>query len=282
MDLLVHDPTSIQCLRRTSRIFLRLFSSRTHALSLGPPRSRIETPRDRIVAIRTHRVPPEASRHAKERAISLTPNLRQPLRALLEQDASQRLCFDCCDQATRWLWHDDKRERHKKLTTTFKFCSRCGVRYRLAYFPRAQRSLGVDTIVCIGHEGAVRLCEHKAVRWETVVNAAFRLRSSHGDDDSQQQRRRTMLLLDRCNHPSHFPTHHHHSNSSPGGKKMKAKKNLERVRPSAYMVAQRGKEAGMYTAVRVVLRWGAHLLVPDDDDDRDKGVTPAEMTSLLK
>ncbi|KAK3935548.1 hypothetical protein QBC46DRAFT_297878 [Diplogelasinospora grovesii] len=230
------DPTDLQCLRRTSRVFLRLFSSRVFRsyhdsspvnLSWQPffpwtiPRQGFEF---------------------------WTPELRR----LLQRDATNKLCADCQDGATRWEWHWNL--SFKKLTTTHKHCSGCGVKHPLAYFSRAQRShVGAR---CIGQRGYVRLCEHRVLRWKTVAGIGKQLAKL-------DTRKPIRIRLLECRDPSHLPAHH---DIVP-----------EMGYPSATI------EGSSTTAIRLVMEWSGHLLIPErSGDSKGRRFTPGEITDLLK
>ncbi|KAK3370901.1 hypothetical protein B0T24DRAFT_667687 [Lasiosphaeria ovina] len=171
------DPTSLQCLRRTSRVFLRLSSS--------PQFRRYQT-----VNCSEYNLPWKSFTFRRKDS---------ELLRLLHEDSANSRCVECRKRVEQWSWH-----AYQSVQSLMKekHCLACKTTHPLAYFSRAQRRHSAHSRPqqCIGHEGFVRLCQHEVVRWDSVVKAARELEKA----DSEQVAR---ILLVECQHPSHLPSH---------------------------------------------------------------------------
>ncbi|KAK3346963.1 hypothetical protein B0T25DRAFT_553284 [Lasiosphaeria hispida] len=184
--MMLLDPTSLQCLRRVSRIFLRLFSD------------------------------PYLFRHWHYDLSALKPNYPQfPwLRAspafeslayddksfsyLIQLDEKQKQCLSCrISQAEnpKMTWD---------LMNEYLFCTACLVDHPTALFSAPERTKKGpnERRTCIGHQGYIRLCQHEVITWEAVLLAKSQLTAEDTPDSSSS------LLLRECRHPSHQPAHH--------------------------------------------------------------------------
>ncbi|KAK0639770.1 hypothetical protein B0T16DRAFT_463410 [Cercophora newfieldiana] len=170
------DLTSLQCLRRTCRTFLRLSSSSQR--------------------FRSHHTNDGDDFRLPWQSFSFWTKDRELIRRL-ERDSSNRRCLECRDRVTRWSWHT---YQSVQSLMQAKPCGACEAIHPLAYFSRTERR-HMRPRSCIGREGHVRLCEHKVLQWHHVVAAVNRLRET----DSQEP---TSIALVTCRHPSHLPTHH--------------------------------------------------------------------------
>ncbi|KAK3358004.1 hypothetical protein B0T25DRAFT_540740 [Lasiosphaeria hispida] len=225
MELL--DLTSIQCLRRTSRIFLRLFSSpcfshqHNKELSSRPQPSWLPyTPWARPGRIC------EAQAHT------------QRFMEYLERDAKRNLCTECRETGNRLEGTRQARNLVEKST----YCVGCDEKHLLAYFSAAQRQKDETARICIGHEGYVRLCEHKAIDWKTVANAMRQLTSRPMTNEFAS------ILLEECNAAIHMPTNHD----------ITSQRLAEaRVYPRLSLDCRRG--SGFY----LVVVWSGHLPLPE-------------------
>ena len=154
MSFLACDPVTLLCLRRTSRLFLRLFSSP----AFGP----LWTPTATLPGC-----PPFAHIWAVPRAGLLTPAQTITLRALLLRDAAlaPHLCDACRALRRRPGWP----AHWESVTGDRLFCGGCREYHAPACFSAAQRRAAWWVRVCIGLEGHVRLCQHVALSWTTVA-----------------------------------------------------------------------------------------------------------------
>lgn len=131
------DPASMFCLRRVSRIFLRLFSS----AAFSPM-------------------------HDKEGFFERGPWTAQKVpnggdwftaASLINQDMYCGLChLGCLRTAFRHMSH-------------YMHCSGCNRDHPMSLFSAKQRGVDRSARVCIGFEGSVRLCQHRSIRVGDIV-----------------------------------------------------------------------------------------------------------------
>jgi len=157
MELL--DATSIQFLRRTNRIFLRLFSS---------PCFRGQHNLELIGIPQPSKIPyflwARPSRDIE--AAGHTPLFVR----YLEREA-KKLCRDCKVAAGGLTGF--QRMQSKSLVNKSLLRTGCEVYHPMMYFSSAQRQPWMDaTRICIGREDHVRLSEHLVIGWDALVEAA--------------------------------------------------------------------------------------------------------------
>ncbi len=168
------DMPSIQCLRRVSRLFLRLFCSPVFNHNQFRKRE------------------PYTYKHwyeAKQNAGYL-----KTLAGLLDKDVS-----GYCGHCRKMRIEGGK----SKLTTDFLHCSRCRWDHPRCLFSKAQREELAEKRVCIGWEGFIRLCDHQVLTWDTAIQTGLQLATVHTEGDAFAK-----VLLVRCKHESHLPQHH--------------------------------------------------------------------------
>lgn len=150
------DPVSIFCLRRTSRTFLRLFNSQSFK-----------------------------ELHDKEEFFKPGPWAGQKLpRGGNWSEMARLLRKDtyCASCQVGWA-------HSTFLHMQYMHCSACNLDHTATLFSAAQRNESRAKRVCIGHEGHVRICEHKTVQVDEI---------------SRWPRLRRFA----CYHHSHVPDHH--------------------------------------------------------------------------
>ena len=135
------DPVELCCLRRVSRIFLRLFGSwefRSHQLDkLGP--------------------------WVREGALAADQQKR--LRRLLRRDKQGRYCSACL----RRRWFKDKDRTFEYLVGHQLYCSGCKTKHAAGLFSGSQRNRTEDnTRLCIAQQGHLRVCRHRVIRWTDI------------------------------------------------------------------------------------------------------------------
>jgi len=246
------DPIGVQCLRRTSRLFLRLFCDEQfgqyHYHDLTRPNcTNLTGPPVYFPWVRSCRV--------LECMYPRTPGIT-PLHQLLEQDTISSICSTCKEnRAARQAWN--RTLRIKRTTdTAWRYCIPCGLDHPPAYFSRIRR--------CIGRLGHVRLCEHEdcVISWDKVIKYGKQLARIDLPEPA-----RVRLLV--CRDESHLPVHHHSKYGTDSGY------------PSVTITGSRS------TAVRLDIKWTGHMLLPEQPSplhsrDGKKKLTPTEMTRLLK
>lgn len=139
------DGVSVECLRRSSRTFLRVF----------PSACRSAADYD-MTRLRFFPWP-----------ISTVP-LRWPLAEqaaflkLIERDG---LCQACLAAKAARDWQS----RIAALVDTYLHCSGCIADHAACLFSARERHKPQSERVCIGHEGYMRLCRHVTMPWSTLV-----------------------------------------------------------------------------------------------------------------
>ncbi|KAK3363892.1 hypothetical protein B0T25DRAFT_528670 [Lasiosphaeria hispida] len=196
------DPSSIQCLRRTNRIFLRLFSSSAnfqelhHYVYLSKRSDSQAYPRPFLWR--------RANQKFEREAYS------EGVRDLLRSEESRKQCLTCQNTSLQ------NPQLATNLTKNKGFCSACGVEHPAAFFRASERDNGrlmKDT--CIGQTGHVRLCEHKVItRGEIEQRWSSALRLGNTDTDPGAK----CIFLKRCSHASHAPKVKHGVTGSEGMK----------------------------------------------------------------
>jgi hypothetical protein len=132
------DPVSVECLRRTSRKLLLLFS-------------------DARPSQANHNAYPWPRPHAS----FLDPSQSKELLTLLAKDS---YCSNCV--ATRHA--PDWQTRLALATERYLHCSGCDLDHPACLFTPEQRINTQHDRVCIGHQGYIRLCQHKTVSWRQI------------------------------------------------------------------------------------------------------------------
>jgi len=179
------DPTTIQCLRRTSRIFLRLFSDASF--------SHWHHPESHLPG-RASRLPWYRANAAFERqALGRSSNFRY----LMHMDDGRKQCVECTNTNL------DNPPKAWDLANKHLFCSACLVDHPKVFFSAAEREkvLPWQSRTCIGHTGYIRLCEHEVItrahvarRWAAALERAGTTWS---------------VVIRECHHPSHRPAAGH-------------------------------------------------------------------------
>ncbi|KAK0725987.1 hypothetical protein B0H67DRAFT_572056 [Lasiosphaeris hirsuta] len=146
------DKTMVECLRRCSRIFLRLFPAAFDSANDS--------------SLQYSDMPkypwPVSTR-------KLSSKDKANLLELLARDVYCKRCLST-RQAPDW------EARIAALTKTYLQCSGCNAEHPACLFSARQRNRtwGKSKRICIGHQGYMRLCEHVTVPWSSVVAEADR------------------------------------------------------------------------------------------------------------
>ena len=226
------DPTSLQCLRRVSRVFLRIFSDRCfrylhHDLSgLGPNSPRFPWLRGS----------PEFEAQAYTKAF----------RYLLSLDQKQNICLSC-----RMTQAENPRKAWD-LVNEHLFCSSCVVDHPIAFFSAAERRKGAgEKRTCIGYQGHIRLCQHEAIAWEEIIWAKSWLMAEINTQTTDDPANPPQVLLRECRHPSHRPAHH---GFDACGADVESE-TAAAMRPTAMLM-----KVGVCIVVH--MKWTGHLQIP--------------------
>ncbi len=168
------DILSIQCLRRASRLFLRLYCS--------------------PVFSDNHIREQELDDYSHWNAPKAEDNWPKALAALLDKDVSE-YCGHC-----RKMRIEGKKS---KLMTDYLHCSGCFKDHPRCLFSKVQWSKPAKKRICIGREEFIRLCDHQVLTWDTVIRTGLQLAKVHTKKDTFAE-----VCLAQCKHESHFPQHH--------------------------------------------------------------------------
>jgi len=227
MELL--DATSIQFLRRTNRIFLRLFSS---------PCFRGQYNLELISIPQPSKIPyfPWARPSRDIEAAGHTPLFVR----YLEREA-KKLCRDCKVAAGGLTGF--QRMQSKSLVNKSLLRTGCEVYHPMMYFSSAQRQPWMDaTRICIGREDHVRLSEYLVIGWDALVEAARDLeKRDPGSKDDTMATPGTSQPLLQCYVVDYVAAHHDGEG---------------RDHPSLELYHARG-----VTAIRIT--WRGHVALPD-------------------
>ncbi|KAK3320412.1 hypothetical protein B0T19DRAFT_477691 [Cercophora scortea] len=167
------DPTTRECLRRTCRVFMQLHAS-PYALKLFEPEGyRFLRP------------------DANPWPIVRPPYIAGPDNLLLYRLLRQVLYCRSCLAA----WYTaDWPVRYRKAIRELLYCSGC---HPACLFSPAQRQTPSSaTRFCIGHQGFVRLCEHKTVAWSQITDMVESI-------TSKKRPARCRYRSIECRHESH-------------------------------------------------------------------------------
>ena len=152
LEIMEHlDWVGLACLRRTSRIFLRLFSSAAFREYHGRRLSRLP---DFVL---------------QNRYDSQAKQLFQELRLLLNKDAMCAPCFHVYENLTQDA-------RVKALARRRLFCDGCREFHPAGYFSLKQRRKWLLK-VCLAYEGRIRVCQHATLHWQDVTRWIAEARS---------------------------------------------------------------------------------------------------------
>ncbi|KAK0641288.1 hypothetical protein B0T16DRAFT_213244 [Cercophora newfieldiana] len=178
------DPTSMQCLRRADRIFLRLFSDMKFS-HLHPSVSALGNTQSRPLFPWQHGSP-EFDKKAYDKPSGF--------RYLMHLDDTRKQCVPCRNanvENPRKAWD---------LVHEYLFCDACLVDHPIAFFSAAERKPWKRVRTCTGHTGYIRLCEHEVISRDDVARvwaAVLELdpaACAAGDE---------YVEIKRCRHPSH-------------------------------------------------------------------------------
>ncbi|KAK3370769.1 hypothetical protein B0T24DRAFT_626979 [Lasiosphaeria ovina] len=146
------DWVGLQCLRRSSRVFMRLFGAyefRSQCVKPLPPQLR-NIPWPNAI--------PKPSNH---------PEAEQLVSLLLRD----RYCSQCRHVRQLGL----KYEKYRALMAEQVYCAGCKQNHPRALFSASQRlgyagelASSSSNRVCIAHEGYIRVCRHVVIRWSNI------------------------------------------------------------------------------------------------------------------
>jgi hypothetical protein len=241
LDIMVQlDLLSIQCLRRVSRLFLRLYSSPIFRNSYNISKSY-----------------PASYEHWYEPKYQLHDSWRKTLPVLLNRDLTG-YCEDCQRRRIHQSWTN----KSIALTQEYLHCSGCNIDHPICLFSKIQRLIPPITRVCIGREGFVRLCYHKIITWEKIIQTSLQLAKLNTNSAN--------VLLSQCGHSSHFPKHHN---------KHPFLTNQQTICPAITVTGNRNSR------IFIELIWYGHLCLPDigfDDEGNNNMAIPYLMRQQLR
>ena len=174
------DLVAIECLRRTSRVFLALFHEAFTNNNEDEAAQHYFSTQD------THILPWPTSE------IPFSFFSRQEADTFLSLLAREAYCGDCLAARGRADWE----ARVARLTKRYLPCVGCGVDRPACLFSAAERKRGED-MMCIGHQGHVRLCQHVVVKWDRLVSEA-KQRLWRDPDADERWAMTTLATCDLC------------------------------------------------------------------------------------
>lgn len=169
------DLLSIQCLRRVSRLFLRLYCSSAFRNTHCPEPER----------------PSDLHWHWYRTKIETLPS---QLRHVLDKDIME-YCGDCQRRRNEKSW----KEKLTTLTEDYLHCSGCNIDHPICIFSKAQRLKPPTNRICIGREGYLPICGHYKVTWNDVIKTGLEL--------ARLNTREATVGLNSCGNISHAPKH---------------------------------------------------------------------------
>jgi hypothetical protein len=176
------DMTTIQCLRRTSRLFLRLYSSPVFCNSY------LEHDDQRLQL--------EHHDHWHEPRRKRGDTWPGELQVLLDKDMAG-YCEGCQKRRRLQSWMSKK----TALTGKYLHCSGCNIDHPVCLFSKSQRSARPKSRICIGREGHLRMCEHQTITWDKIIRIGKPLAELDIEIPA-------IVNVCDCLDESHFPTHH--------------------------------------------------------------------------
>lgn len=244
MKYLVLSPADLQCLRHTSRVFMRLYAfpefARTNDIELKP------------FTRQTFWVQPG----------------RPYLQRSHEKEAAARVPRDdgdYCSDCRAGLFTSDWYGERWKLMVDQQHCFKCWRTHPRALFSAAQRSVLACVshwYNCIGRSGHIRLCTHKVISWDGLETLASRLARTHPVPAVEWP-------VLHCTHSSHRPKHH----DPAGGGSDKGSPCGKLTLPSASLKLDHKHR------ITLLLRYQGHLLVETPGPD---GTSPAQLRKQLE
>jgi hypothetical protein len=190
-DLLVQimqhlNPLSMQCLRRVSRLFLRLYCSPefadTHDIT-------------HFEAWKVHHMYSDCWYQPLLDYVSDKHSLGVSVNRDLDE-----YCADCREMRRSRAYEP----RLNWLTMEYLHCSKCEVDHPICLFSPTQRKVRAKERMCIGREGFVRLCRHEVVSWDQVFRHARELKKIDINGDFAD----VTIGPIRCYDLDHLPQHH--------------------------------------------------------------------------
>ncbi|KAB5575316.1 hypothetical protein GE09DRAFT_591178 [Coniochaeta sp. 2T2.1] len=147
------------------------------------------------------------------------------------------------------------------------YCSGCDADHPVTLFSKAQREkrsgLLVPTRECIGLEGHVRLCDHKAITWREISSATNEAAGNVADVVEET------VLVSRCGDKYHLPWHGSRFNRTDS-------------QPSVSLVGIPTSNGDSATGSTVaVIKWTAHLALPTSSEE-GTSLPPAVMDQILR
>jgi hypothetical protein len=202
----LEDPASNQCLRRTCRLFLRLYSSME--FSEGHAIGSTETIFSK----------PWSETNSQRCSLSQWASLR-------DQDVDG-YCKDCqrgrqigtWSNKLAWLLsgNPDFTRLRLNLKTEYYHCSRCHIMHPKCLFSHDQRLFSINhgakfkpnkRRICIGHQGYIRLCQHVSIQWKDIAEMVSILAVLDTGDNVSK------IELRVCSSLDHAPRNHNPNSS---------------------------------------------------------------------
>ncbi|KAI0007957.1 hypothetical protein F4779DRAFT_642310 [Xylariaceae sp. FL0662B] len=133
---------------------------------------------------------------------SLEPRVEEEPAALSTKN--HEYCAGCLKMRTPEMERSSRR-----LLADYLHCAACGVDHPMSFFSIRQRTRPLESRICIGREGFIRICEHRFLKWADVEPLVFGLKQL--DTGSDTPARVTLMQCKSCSHISE----HHGTNIPP-------------------------------------------------------------------
>ncbi|KAK4442356.1 hypothetical protein QBC34DRAFT_444233 [Podospora aff. communis PSN243] len=230
----VMDPTTLQCLRRTNRIFLRLFSDQAFREWHHKTRPATKPGYPHFPWLR-----------ASAEFERLAYDNDKTFRYFIRSDNHQKQCLSCRiaqSENPRTAWD---------LVNEHLFCAVCQVDHPLAFFSASERQKDAkEKRTCIGHQGYIRLCEHEVITSQELLS----VRSQFFNSKTGAYTGLSAKAIKDCRHPSH----------SVDAGRPTAHRQPSHVRPTATILMRHGGGR----SIVLVMNYTGHLQPARDTEGK--------------
>ena len=187
---------------------------------------------------------------------------KKKLAPLLERDIHE-LCSGCRRARAAPDWE----RRYNRLTLEYMHCSGCQCDHPTGLFSAAQRRVAARKRICIGREGCVRLCNHRAIKWDDILPIIRGFRKLNIGNNDRQVR----VDIVSCHDESHNPEHHSQNTIETSHNYRHPCVTIERFGPNG-------------ENMDALLQWNAHMdisALSDGESESKAQITPTDLSQHL-